>query len=341
MLLVMDIATAFFGLCAFLFAFGGDTIGESTLLFGGDRWSNTEGAPFFKRITARGWLAILCLLVAIGLVAGKEAVKKQSEQDDIVKQLKTEEENVILKGLISKHISDILALQKESGKTNETLSGINDEIEAHHLLSIESAFKLSVKPLREKDQAVVQIDGRETIPIPSQFQDQMHLVGGDQFYFATLVQNASEADLLSLHLELGDKRYPLFEGSARGFFERTLRLPGNPEHPIPAVISNPLGLRNIWIKVFVWPKDLVEEEDVFRALVLNSPFSKEAKEKYKVIKADMLNVRVVPSPSAALVARLPRGSFVQKIRDDKDWMEVITAEGKQGWVTGKYVAEIE
>ncbi len=340
-LLLIDSAIAFFGLCAFLLAFSGTTIGESTLLFGGDRWTTDEGAPFFKRITARGWFSILCLLAVIGLVVGKQALKEQMDLDEVATRIKVEGENTILREQITKHIENILVLQKESGRANQTLSGINEEIEAHHLLAMQAAFMLTFKPSRDKDEAIVQIDGRDTIPIPSRFRDQMVLVGGDQFYFATFIENASALDLQMLQLELGDKRYPLFEGPVQGFFERTLRLPGNPILAVPAVISNPLGLRNIWLKIFVRPKDVIQEDEVFKSLILESPFSKEAKKKYKITTADMLNVRSMPSPSAVLVSRLPRGSFVQKIQENNAWLEVKTAEGKQGWVTRRFVSEIE
>lgn len=340
MIVLIDIAIIILGLSAFLLAFAGTTIGESSLLFGGDRWSDEEAA-LYKRITARGWFALLCLLATIGLVFGKKEIQEQKVQEAASTRVNTEAENKILRERISNHVTNILSLQKENRKAGDDLTGLKDQIEAHHLLSIESAFKLSHKPLREKDETLVHLDGHARIPLMSRFQGQMHLLGGDRFYFVTFVQNLSERDLKSIQLEHGDKVYSLFDGQVSGLFERTLRLPGNPIKPMPAVIRNPLLLNNLTFKIIIRPREIFRGQEVFRELILSSPFSTFAKSFYKQTTADMLNVRLHPSPSAKVITRLPRGSFVQKIQEENGWIKVLTPQDKQGWVTKRFLAEIE
>ncbi|MBN4054385.1 SH3 domain-containing protein [Nitrospira defluvii] len=341
MLVSIDIALALFALAAFFAAFGGNTMGESSLLFGGDRWAEGEKVSMYRRITTRGWLAIFCLSITLVLAFNRVSVYEASVKDEKTRHAQLEEENTTLRELISNHVTKIIELKKKSEKAAEDVFGITSQIEAHHLLSIESAFKLSSKPVFEKDETLVHFNGQSEIPLLSRFQGQLHLVGGDQFYFSTFVNNISERELQSIQLEVGEKVYPLFDRPASGFFERILRLPGNPIVPMPATIRNPLFIDQLTLKIFIRPKNTFQGEDIFRALILNSPFSEYAKNIYKVTKADILNVRLDPSPSARVVSRLSRGSFIQKLQEQKGWIEVMTPGGKQGWVRGEFLAEIK
>ncbi|MFQ5596854.1 MAG: SH3 domain-containing protein [Nitrospiria bacterium] len=340
MIELIEVVLAVFGVCAFFFAFGGTTIGDTSLLFGGERWSDDDTA-LFRRITGRGWLSLICFLVAVGLAVGRVRMMEKMERDDLTSKAKLEEENTVLRERISKHVTNIVDLKKETQRARGDLSGLSSQIETHHLLALESAFKLSSKPIREKDETVVHLDGRALIPLTSRYQDQMHLVGGDQFYFSTFIQNLREIDLRSVQLEVGDKQYALFDRPVDGFFERTLRLPGNPVVPMPALLHNPLLINNVTLKIFVHPRDRSRGHEVFKALVLGSPFSELAKETYKMTTADILNVRLNPGPNAPIVSRLPRGSFVRKLSEQGSWIEVMTPEDKQGWITKRFIAEIE
>ncbi len=341
MILLINVAIAAFGLGAMLLAFGGDTIIDSEFSFGGDQWTTGKSASLFKRITARGWFSLLCLSIAIGLVVVKEKVMKQTALDEVVTIASLEEENTRLKQRVAKQVSDIAVLQMQVSQAGKSASELDALIETHHLKSIEAAFSLSAKPLRERDEAVVQIDGRAQIPIPSRHQEQMRLYGGDRFYFSTFIPERSETELQSIQLEVGGKPYPLFNEKISGFFERTLRLPGNPLIRESASINNPLLLDNMTIKIFIRPKGSSHKEGIFKELVLNSPFSELALKAYEVVKADMLNMRSLPMGNANLVSRLPKASFVRIVQKKPNWTEVITPDGKQGWVTSKFLGKIE
>ncbi len=336
----IDMVIGVFGLLAIFLSFTGTTIGESTLAFGGDRWNNNN-APFYTRITLRGWIVLLCVSVAIGMIALRKDLKDQAIWEK-TSQIATLEENALrLEEQIKKYVTDIVQLKKELNTANEQLAHNSTDIETHQMQSINAAFQLTTNLYQELDEAVVHLDGRPRVPVPSRFLAQMRLAGGDRFYFATFLQNITPRDLQSIQLEMGSKTYSLFEGTEKGFFERTLRLPGNPLRTVPAVILNPLLLNRLSFKVVVRPKEILPEEDPFRQLIINNPFSKIARQKYKHTTADILNVRGEASASSILIERLRRGSYVHILSTKGDWVEVQTAKGKQGWVLARFLATIK
>ncbi len=336
----IEIAISIFGLLAILLAFSGTTIGDSDLAFGGDRWTDSS-APLYRRITARGWASLLCLSVAIGFAASRESIGQNALQKATNTITGLEEDAGRLHTQVAKYVKDIVKLQEEVKTAHTDLSGMSDKIKTHQLLSIEAAFKLSTQSSQESDEAVVHLDGRARIPIPSRHLAQMRLLGGDRFYMATFVQNLSSRDLQSIQLKIGEKTFSLFKGDEKGFSEKTLRLPGNPFNPIPAVILNPLLLNKLTLKIIIHPKELSQEEDAFKNLINTSPFSEPAKEIYKVTTADMLNVRFEATSTSQLVARLRRGSYVRVLQKKEDWVEVRVPKGNQGWVIHKFLTEIK
>lgn len=336
----IDIAIGFFGLASVLLAFTGTTIGESGLAFGGDRWTDAQ-APLYRRITARGWLSLICLFMTMGLIISKKEMAHQAMLNEATSIENLEKENTGLKERIAKQASDIAVLQMQMSQANKSLSSTTSEIEEHHLKSIEAAFKLSAKSTRESDEAVVRLDARANIPIPSRYQENMSLAGGDRFYVAGFIQNISDRALKSVQLKIGETSFPIFKGEESGFFERTLRLPGNPDILMPAVLLNPLLLDNLTLKIIVYPKDSLQTEDPFKELVLSSPFSKQAKQRYKMTTADVLNMRTEPASAGPLASRLLRGAYVRIVQTQKNWVEVIGVDGKQGWVMDQFLAEIK
>jgi len=336
----IDILIGLFALSATFLAFSGTTIGESALAFGGDRWTDTR-APIYRRITARGWFSLICLSIAVGGVVAKEKMREQAARDEVALIESLQTENLEHKKRISKQALDIAQLQMQLSQANQSLSKNAEGIEAHHLKSIEAAFKLSGKSARQPDEAVVLFDARANIPIPSRHFDQMRLSGGDQFYFATFLQRFSARDLESIQLQIGSSVYPLFKGGESGFFERTLRLRGSPNRQVRATLLNPLLLNGLTMKIFVEPRNPIQNEDPFKELVLNSPFSIQAKKIYKVSTADVLNMRSQPAAKTQLISRLLRGSYVRILQTQGTWTEVLTSDAKQGWVLSQFLSEIK
>ncbi len=336
----IDIAIGFFGLLAVLLAFSGTTIGETALAFGGDRWTESS-APFYRRITPRGWISLLCLFIAIGLITMRKDMQEQDVKTKIATITELEENASRLEEQIKKYVTDIVQLKGELSQAQASVANMTEHVETHQMQSMEAAFQLTAKMDQEIDEAVVSLDGRPRVPIPSRYLSQMRLAGGDRFYFATFLQNPSSRDLRSLQLEMGEKVYPLFIGDETGFSEKTLRLPGNPFKTVPAYIQNPLLLNKMTLKIVIRPKEMTSEEDAFRQLVLNSPFSEVAKKKYKLTKADILNVRSEATVDAQLVERLRRNSYVRILQKEEEWVEIMTAKGKQGWVIGRFLTEIK
>ncbi|TYR81900.1 SH3 domain-containing protein [Priestia megaterium] len=62
--------------------------------------------------------------------------------------------------------------------------------------------------------------------------------------------------------------------------------------------------------------------------------------KQATVNATSLNVRASASTSASIVTNLPRNAKVTVIKENGDWSQIKTADGKTGWVANRYLKEI-
>jgi hypothetical protein len=87
--------------------------------------------------------------------------------------------------------------------------------------------------------------------------------------------------------------------------------------------------------------DSSQGQSEFRKRVLTSPFSEFAKRIYKATTADILNLRSNPDPRGQIISRLEKGSFVRILQEADKWTEVMTPEGRQGWVASEFLGQIK
>jgi hypothetical protein len=87
--------------------------------------------------------------------------------------------------------------------------------------------------------------------------------------------------------------------------------------------------------------DSSQGQSEFRKLVLTSPFSEFAKRIYKATTADILNLRSNPDSRGQIISRLAKGSFVRILQEVDKWTEVMTPEGRQGWVASEFLGQIK
>lgn len=327
-MLWINLALAIIGVTATLSAFGGET------------WTKGE-KPLLTRITRRGWLSLFCLAAVFVLGAGKEILQQRAATTLASERLRLEKENRDQSRQIAEQVERIAALQAQLGRAAAGLSETTDQIGRQQLASIETAFSIAVKAPRETDDAVVNVYAAPRIRIPSRFGEQMLLYWGDEFHFTFIPNEVAPARLATLSLDVGGHQYPLHDGHTTGFFERTIRVYGNTPTGMPAWIVNPDGVGNVSLKIFVRTTDSSQGQSEFRRLILTSPFSEFAKKRYKVTTTPILNVRATPVSSAAIRSRLAKGSFVRVLQAQEGWIEVLTPEGRQGWVESQYLGEIK
>lgn len=322
-------------------------IGATLSAFGGETWTKGD-QKLISRVTIRGWFSLTFLLSAFALGITKEVIQHRQAEASAQQKAKLQDENRKQGDRILELMAETVSLQeklgssaKDLGKVAGNLGETTEKISQQQLASIEAAFKLAIKSPRETDDAIVHLRGQPRIAIPSRYYEQMQLYWGDQFHFVIMANGVRIEQLETLKLQAGPKTYPLHDGQGSGYFEQTLRIYGNSPKPMPAFILNPLRLGGFDLKIFVSTTDSSQGQNEFRRLVLSSPFSEFAKKVYKVTKADILNVRVNPSPNAQVRSRLAKGSFVRSLQHVDKWTEVMTPEGRQGWVVTKYLGEIQ
>lgn len=57
----------------------------------------------------------------------------------------------------------------------------------------------------------------------------------------------------------------------------------------------------------------------------------------RIVTAEALNIRDRPSSSSNVLGKLVAGDSVIVIGQERTWLEVTTADGKTGWISGKFV----
>ncbi|MCZ7544487.1 MAG: SH3 domain-containing protein [Anaerolineae bacterium] len=57
----------------------------------------------------------------------------------------------------------------------------------------------------------------------------------------------------------------------------------------------------------------------------------------RITDADQLNLRAAPSPAAAILNTIPRGTRLTLVGQCGDWYAAVTPAGEQGWVAVAYV----
>lgn len=57
----------------------------------------------------------------------------------------------------------------------------------------------------------------------------------------------------------------------------------------------------------------------------------------RVVTAEALNIRDRPSSSSNVLGKLIAGDSVTVIGQERTWLEVQTADGTKGWISGKFV----
>lgn len=328
-MLILNLGIAVFGFVGSLAAFGGET------------WEEGDEAVL-KRVTRRGWVALACLSAAFLLGGVKEVAQHRISLEEAAVKTELQEKNELQRQEIGRQLGKIEDLQTRIESSTAELEASAEKLSEEQLASIEVAFKLAIKIPRETDDAFVSLRGQGTVPVPSRYHHQMQLYWGDQVHFVLMPYDEhSPSELRSLKLRVGEKEYPLHDGSGSGFFERDLRIYGSSPEPMLASILNPRRLDRIDFKFFVRTTDSSQGQEEFRRLILTSPFRELAKTTYKATTGSILNMRAGPDSDSQVRSRLLQGSFVRVLQSQGAWSEILTPEGRQGWVSSEYLGSIE
>jgi hypothetical protein len=362
--LAINIFLAIFGLGATLAAFGGDTWRK-----GNDK--------LVRRITHRGWVSLVCMSVAFIIGINKEInTHEKNEKKQIIESNLRNEANEKQKKiddqvhLIAELQTQISHSQKQVSDSTKSLTQTTERLGDQQLSSIEAAFSMAVKAPREMDDWVVNLNGDYKQIIPSRHGSEMLLYRGDIFDY-TFVPNRkprkprrpsnphdisdeeyedemedyensiSSGNLNSLRLVAGEWEYKLHEGKKDGSHRKSIRIYSEGPESMVATILNPKKMVDVKIKIFITSSDSTRGQKEFRRLILNSPFSEFAKQKYKVTVADILRMRENPSTTSRIISQLSQGSFVKVLQSSSGWTEAITPEGRQGWLSSDYLSDIE
>ena len=57
----------------------------------------------------------------------------------------------------------------------------------------------------------------------------------------------------------------------------------------------------------------------------------------RIVTAEALNVRDRPSSSSNVLGKLVAGDAVTVVGQERTWLQVVTPDGKSGWISGKFV----
>jgi hypothetical protein len=217
--------------------------------FGGETWKKSD-EPLRRRITHRGWLALICMLATLTLGIAKEMRTNAATADSVAKQRKLE---------------DSLA------RTTEELSETRAKLAAVEPNILQAIVVATSGLRRESDYSTPTIRGQSVQPLLSGRTGRaLVLYGGDLVDYHVFCSDAgqriavlpsSRRELLpQLILRAGDTEYPLGEQGRQMII-------GPVGQPLTAAILNPNGLQGCQLKMLVESADRTREATQLEPLI--------------------------------------------------------------------------
>ena len=207
---------------------------------GGDTWRKGENSVL-QRITRRGWVSIIALMLALTLGVAKEfrlrsaTVAFEHSVTSLQDQLKT----------ATNHLE---AAEKSRTELSAKLVRAQRSLAALEPNILEGMFALTERIPREQDFAFVQFRGRiEEMPISSETDEQLQLYGGDIFDYTVFCDQFPHRS--ELFLKTSTRRYRL-----RAEHDE-IRISGPIGTALRATISNPNRLRDCGMKIIITSTD--------------------------------------------------------------------------------------
>lgn len=217
--------------------------------FGGETWEKGD-EPFLKRITRRGWVAVICMLATLALGITKEIRNNTAVAAAAIKQLELE--------------NNLARTTEELGETRAKLAAVEPNI-------LQAMILATAGLRRESDYSTRTIRGQVAVPLLSgRTNRELILYGGDLVDYHIFCSNAgqriaglppSRRELGSLLiLKVGDTEYPLGEHGRQMII-------GPVGQPLKATILNPNRLQNCQLKILVESADRTREATQIEPLI--------------------------------------------------------------------------
>jgi len=228
--------------------------------FGGETWRKTN-EPLRRRITRRGWLALCCMLIALALGIIKEMLSNAASAV-------AETQRGELQQKLSATTNELQDARKTLTRVEENLDRTTTELRntRKKLAAVEpnllEAMLVATRGLRrESDFTTVNVSGGPIRLLSGRSGEPLALYGGDQVDYHVFCNSSTGRTA----------GFP-FERQTRGAFElmvggTTYRLQDHGRQMIigpigqamPAILSNPNGLRGCILKLLVESADRTRE----------------------------------------------------------------------------------
>jgi hypothetical protein len=245
--------------------------------FGGETWKKGD-EPLHRRVTRRGWLALICMLATLTLGITKEirnnaataaAATKQRELENSLASttadLRATRENLDRASTDLRDTRENLArATEELGETRAKLAAVEPNI-------LQAMLVATAGLRRESDFSTPTIRGQPVVPLLSgRTNSALFLYGGDLVDYHVFCSDAGHriAGLPSsrrelgplLILRVGDTDYPLGEQGRQMII-------GPVGQPLKAAVLNPIGLQDCQLKILVESADRTREAAQIEPLI--------------------------------------------------------------------------
>ncbi|MBF0188535.1 MAG: SH3 domain-containing protein [Magnetococcales bacterium] len=120
--------------------------------------------------------------------------------------------------------------------------------------------------------------------------------------------------------------------------ETQITIPGHDEvHPMIVHVENPAGLTDIFVTVVGYRTDPRRYRRAFLQAVTGKGVSPSVTAGFRVVDANRLRYRMLPSREAEPVGYLNRGMFVRAYEEKSGWIRIKLHDGNEGWTVAKYL----
>jgi len=223
--------------------------------FGGDTWRR-EPMPWARRITRRGWLALLCMLATLGVGITKEVRSSSLNAEAARKERKLQDDLATSNAALGNAIGKLESTQKALDATRAKLAAVEPSI-------LEGIIVATSGIRREYDFSTPSLRGQRSLALVSgrDSSKPLRLYGGDYLEYHVFCDDhgrhsgfsaangrAVQERPNSLAIQAGQTYYPL------GASGRQMII-GPVGVPMTATLFNPEGLQNCSLKLLIESAD--------------------------------------------------------------------------------------
>jgi hypothetical protein len=291
------------------------TVTSTLAAFGGEAWRKGS-EPLLSRITARGWVSLICLLLTFGF--------------GLLKEFRTADEQQQLSGRLAEKTSQVARVQDRLSMTQAALDlerSVNNLSNAN-FMQLEVRFNALAPIGQTIYHGLTYFDGASTARFEDEYGQPLVLYAGDS---VSVVLEVMQKNYPRVGLTIGQHSYELNEPGPLGVVPTEFAVIGDHSEPMSVHLINPEHASGS-IKWFVTSTTTIRQDMEFKKLLSSVDVPDHVRTSYMIVRRPGTIITATPDPHGSVVERPQLGFLVKQILSTEQWSQIQMPGGKLGWI---------